>query len=243
MMNARICLAASLSVLLLAGCGDKQPTAAAPQAATTVTQSQEPAVPKLANADPSAPLDRYLPLTSDSQLYLAVALSTAPVNYDLLAMNESAEYMKTSDTFKRKELLDALRPQLDAKLAEAKQNGRYAYIDLPPGKINLGHYNLDKKAFPLNGLMGANLRLSNMEQFQWLSLPEGQAREVEGALSKGIAVKINEHVSELGVPGRFPTVSRLYVFAQGPGPDGRGVTYQVTKIVMKDTEGKALAEM
>jgi len=194
-------------------------------------------------ADSSVPLDRYQPLTSDRQLYLAVALSTAPVIYDQLAMNESAEYMKTSDTFRRKELLDILRPQIDAKVAEAKLNGRYAYINLPPGKISLGHYNLDKKAFPVNGLTTTNFRLSNREQFQWLSLSEGQAREIEAALSKGIAYKINERESSLGVPGSFPTVSRVYVFAQGPGPDGRVVTYQITRIVMKDIDGKALGEI
>lgn len=243
MMKARICFAASLVGLMLVGCGDKQPTAAVPQSLAPTAQPQPPAMPKLDMADASVPLDRYQPLTNDRALYLAVALSTVAVNYDQLAMHESAEYMKTSDAFKRQELLNVLKPQIAAKIAEAKKNGRYAYIDLPPGKISLGHYNLDKKAFPVSGLMGANLQLSNIEQFQWLSLPEGQAREVEAALSKGIAFKINEHESELGVPGRFPTVSRVYVFAQGPGPDGRGVMYQVTKIVMKGTEGIILTNM
>ncbi len=241
-MNSRICFAASLFALLLGGCGDKQSTAAVPQPPATATQSQ-PAMPKLAMADVSIPLEHYQPLTNDQALYLAVSLSTAPVIYDQLAVDESVEYARTSDSFKRQELMNALKPQIDGKLAEVKQNGRYVYVDLPPGKISLGHYNLDKKAFPVNGLVAANMRLSNMEKFEWLSLPEGQAREVEAALSKGIAFKINEHESELGVPGRFPTVSRLYVFAQGPGPDGRGVTYQVTKIVMKDTEGKLVTEM
>lgn len=239
MMSARICFAASLSVLLLSGCGDKQPTAAIPQSPAPMAQPQ-PAMPKLDMADTAVPLERYQPLTSDRALYLAVALSTVPVNYDQLSMHESVEYMKTSDAFKRQELLNVLKPQIAAKIVEAKQNGRYAYIDLLPGKISLGHYNLDKKAFPVSGLMGANLRLSNIEQFQWLSLPEGQAREVEAALSKGIAFKINEHESELGVPGSFPTISRMYIFAQGSGPDGRGVTYQITKIMMRDVDGNAL---
>lgn len=241
-MNSRICFAASLSVLLLGGCGDKQPTAAVPQPSPTTTESQ-PAMPKLEMADASVPLERYQPLTNDQALYLAVSLSTAPVIYDQLAVHESVEYARTSDSFKRQELMNVLKPQIDGKLAEVKQNGRYVYVDLPPGKISLGHYNLEKKAFPVNGMVAANMRLSNMEKFEWLSLPEGQAREVEAALSKGIAFKINEHESELGVPGRFPTVSRLYVFAQGPGPDGRGVTYQITKIVMMDTEGKILTKM
>ncbi len=241
-MNTRIFLVGGLIGLLLAGCAEKQPTAATPQAVTPAAQPQEPAAPGLATADSSVPLDRYQPLTSDRVLYLAVALSTAPVIYDQLAMNESAEYMKTSDTFRRKELLDILRPQIDAKIAEAKLNGRYVYIDLPPGKISLGHYNLDKEAFPVNGLTTTNFRLSNMAQFQWLSLPEGQAREIEAALSKGIAYKINENESSLGAPGSFPTVSRVYVFAQGAGADGRGVTYQIVKMVLMDTEGKALTE-
>ncbi len=242
MMNSRICFAASLSVLLMGACGDKQSTAAVPLPPATTTQSQ-PSMPKLAMADASVPLERYQPLTNDQALYLAASLSTAPVIYDQLAVHESVEYARTSDSFKRQELMNVLKPQIDGKLAEVKQNGRYVYVDLPPGKISLGHYNLEKKAFPVNGMVAANMRLSNMEKFEWLSLPEGQAREVEAALSKGIAFKINEHESELGVPGRFPTVSRLYVFAQGPGPDGRGVTYQITKIVMMDTEGKILTKM
>ncbi|MGN5477629.1 hypothetical protein ACTMU2_14070 [Cupriavidus basilensis] len=67
------------------------------------------------------PARSYLKATSGLDLaYLYFALTDLPVDYDTLAAEVSEEYRRTTDTFKKKEMLDALRPQIQSKIASPK---------------------------------------------------------------------------------------------------------------------------
>lgn len=114
----------------------------------------------------------------------------------------SSEYRDTSDAFKKKDLLEVLKPQIGAKLAEAKTSGRYLYVDFKPGDVSLDHYNVEKKAFPITGISLSNLLLTNVDAFKYLPMPDDdKARTVEAALTKGIAYDIGPGESSLAVPG------------------------------------------
>lgn len=227
------------SVLL--GCGKKEESA--PQAAMPSPAATVQAANALPIADPSVSLDSYQRLTTEHLVYLRHALSSEPVNYEQIAWQVSPEFRSSTDAFKKKDLLEALKPQVDAKLADAKKSWRYLYVDFKPGDVFLGHYDLDKKSFPIYGIGSSNIFLTNGDAYKHLPMPdESRAREVEAAIAKGVAYEINPNEQMLPVPGRFPTTSRLYVFAQEAGPDGGPLRFQIVKLVMKTTDGQALAE-
>lgn len=72
---------------------------------------------------------------------------------------------------------------------------------------------------------------------------ETKAREVEAIITKGVEYSISSSEKELAVPGSFSTVSRMYVFAQGIGPDGGPIQFQIVKLVMKATTGLPFQEI
>lgn len=243
-MKRMMMLAACVAAVVLSACGSKEEAsvkATAPATAPVASVQLSKALPK---ADPSVPLTQYQELSSDKLTYLNLALSAPPVDYEKVAWATSAEYRATFDAFKKKDLLAVLKPQIDARLAETKRTGRYLYVDFQPGAIYLDHYNLDKKAFPISGLSLGNYRLSNADAFKYLPMSdENKAREVEAAIAKGVAYKISANEGSLAVSGRFPTISRLYVFAQGMGADGGPIQFQIVKLVIKTTDGQPFAEM
>lgn len=244
-MKQMMTLAACVAAVVLAACGSKEEAgvkAAVPVGAAPVASVQPSAA--LPKADPAVPLEQHLAWSSERLTDLYYALSSSPVNYEKAAWDLSAEYRATSDAFKKKDLLEALKPQIDAKLAEVRNSGRYLYVDLKPGDISLGHYSFEKKAFPISGLSLGSYRLSNADAFKELPVSdENKAREVEAIIAKGVEYSISPSEKMLAVSGRFPTTSRLYVFAQGMGTDGGPIQFQIVKLVMKTTDSQPFAEM
>lgn len=242
----KMMLAACLAVVALTACGSKEEAAvkaAAEKVPQPISTSAQPRA-ALPSADRSVPLEQYQARTRDLSDWLYFALSAQPIDYEKVAWVMSGEYRAASDAFKKKDLMDALKPQIDAKLAEVRKSGRYLYVDFAPGTVSLGHYDLPTKSFPISGLDAASMRLTNGNAFQALPmLDENKAREVEAAISKGVAYNISDSEGSLAVPGRFPTIARLYVFAQGVGPDGGALQYQIVKLVMKTVSGEKFEEM
>lgn len=242
----KMMLAACLAVMALTACGSKEDAAVKAAAEMPRSASMTSAQPSAAirSADRSVPLDQYQARTRDLSDWLYFALSAQPVDYEKVAWAMSGEYRAASDAFKKKDLMDALKPQIDAKLAEVRKSGRYLYVDFAPGTVSLGHYDLATKSFPISGLDAASMRLTNGNAFQALPmLDENKAREVEASITKGVAYDVSPSEKSLGVPGRFPTIARLYVFAHSVGPDGGPVQYEIVRLVMKTTEGMPFAEL
>lgn len=243
----KMMLAACLAAMALTACGSKEDAAVkaeaekAPQSASMTSAQPSAAFP---SADRSVPLEQYQARTRDLSDWLYFALSAQPIDYEKVAWVMSGEYRVASDAFKKKDLMDALKPQIDAKLAEVRKSRRYLYIDFAPGTVSLGHYDLATKSFPISGLDDASMRLTNGNAFQALPmLDENKAREVEASITKGVAYDVSPSEKSLGVPGRFPTVARLYVFAHSVGPDGGPVQYEIVRLVMKTTDGMPFAEL
>jgi hypothetical protein len=70
-----------------------------------------------------------------------------PIDEELLAYTLSKEFAQEQDPFKRKDMLAALKPEMDAYLARVRQIGDIA-IDMDD-TVRFGAYDMEKKGFPI----------------------------------------------------------------------------------------------
>lgn len=203
-------LAAALSLTLLAACG-KTDTAATPNNASTAANPaasapvaaspsemlakarQSAASAGLPQADPQTPAASYIDIESGNQLMFSyIALSGLPPDYAAVAERISKEYSGTNDAFRKQEVLDALKPQIDAKVAAAKAN-RYLRYQIN-GQGALSAYAMDKGAFPAKFAEAGTyyymfdnneykLAFSNGDGFAMLKVDAAAARKIEAARS------------------------------------------------------------
>lgn len=123
-----------------------------------------------------------------------------PIDEELLAYTISKEFALEQDPFKRKDMLAALKPEMDAYLARVRRIGDIA-IDIND-TVRFGQYDMEKKAFPIFlytsttnervDLHGRNsvefsvvvpgMDLVDGSEF-WLPMDEAAAREVEARLA------------------------------------------------------------
>jgi hypothetical protein len=98
-------------------------------------------------ADKSVPFSSYQKLTDGKQLMFAYyAASTAPVEYEkVAAILEPQKYVYEQDEFKRRDVLAALKPQIDAAVEKAKQS---KYYKIAVGSSSdLDKYDFESKSF------------------------------------------------------------------------------------------------
>lgn len=201
------------------------------QAAKAVEQAKTSAAPK---ADVSVPLDRYQGLNSGKELmFVYLALSTMPVDYEKVARAISNDYRSQQDEFKKRDILNAMKPGIDKEIAKAKEQ-RYFYIDL---NDQIDKYDFDAKSFPLPALANAEsyrifgdvgeyrLWLANQTNFsKFPVLNENQARNIENLRSKYAGL-----------------TSRVYFFAADTKLGESTVVGEVTKVRLLDNKGNVIA--
>lgn len=203
------CAAALLVVAAtaLGGCGKETPPAeastkanaaaaapAAPDPATLAANAHAKAeAAALPRADAATPAAQYREIDSGNQLMFAyLALSGMPPDYPAIAQRLSREYAGTGDAFRKQELLNALKPQIDAKVKAAAGERYFKYRLNGSGMLQA--YDLDKGAFPSKlGEAGTyyylfdngeyQLAFTNGEAFAQLKVPAEAARAIEAARS------------------------------------------------------------
>jgi hypothetical protein len=227
--------------LLLGACGK----GAAPEAPKNgpAQLSRAPTRPgpeqkRLPHPDLSTPESAYVPLTSGVQLMLLYnAFSGLPPDFERMANESSDEYQRTSDNFRKRDLLAALTPQYQQQIADAKA---HPYVLWQADWTNLQHYDMARKGFPLadsllsdggSGYMsdvrGYSFILGNSAGFRFLPVDdETRAREIESLMS---------HTS-------FPI--RIYAFVQSADDQGgRNVRAQIVKVqILERNSGRVLIE-
>ncbi|MFM2280003.1 MAG: hypothetical protein RLZZ444_2234 [Pseudomonadota bacterium] len=115
------------------------------EARASVERARIAALPQ---PDPSTPDSAYVPIADASQLmFLYAANSGLPPDYEQLATQYSSDYRETQDSFRKRDLLAALTPKIDARIADAKTHPYLVWTDSSP---DLGHYDFNRKGFPLN---------------------------------------------------------------------------------------------
>ena len=201
--------------VLLSACGKTEtatPAASAPVAANVADMAAKAqvkaAAANLPQADPATPASSYVDITSGHQLmYSYLALSGVPPDYAAVAQRISREYAGSNDAFRKQEVLDALKPQIDAKVNEAKTK-RYLRYQIN-GQGALSPYAMDKAAFPAkfadagtyyymydNG--DYKLAFTNGDGYSLLKVDQDAARKIEAARSgyKDFAIVVYAYAQE-----------------------------------------------
>ncbi|CAN7782671.1 DUF4852 domain-containing protein [Cupriavidus necator] len=243
---------AVLAATLVAACGKKeepQVDAASlrPPSGGDVRAFQPPAesAPSLPTVQVD-PARSYHKATSGLDLaYLYFALTDLPVDYDTLAAEVSEEYRRTTDTFKRKEMLDALRPEIQAKIAALKAT---PFIVVQADN-SLGHYDLPSQSFPVKGLplgpgeylhfnSGGNYRLAitNGADFRQLKVAdEGRARAMEAIVTNGAPGSV--------IRDAYLTKAEMFLYAQAADKNTRVIQFQLVQLKLKDNKGELVGEI
>lgn len=182
-----------------------------------------------AKADPSRPLEQYETLEGGNQLMATlISMGAMPMNYEEFAEKINKVYANESDAFKKRDLLNNLKPQLNALVSQAKEQ-RYVYTDHSP---QLSEFDFDTMSYTLNGLpekgsefyfydnRAVQITYSNADAFAKLKLTEEQARVVEEYKSKyrdmslRVYMFMNDH--KLGEPVVKAQIVHLHLI----GPKG-----------------------
>lgn len=202
-------------------------------------------VASLPQPDWNTPDSAYVPISKSTQLtYLYAAFSGMPPDYDKIASAISQDYSMTSDQFKKHDMLAALKPKIDAGIADAKAHPYIIITDDP----QLGHYDFQRKAFPVGSALfqaggyeqivdtsgpvihlvgGERLSVDNGQPFQQLNVPDEN-------LAKTIEAQVSQY-------GNFK--ERIYAFVQGTDDSsGPTVNTEITKVELLDQRGQALLQ-
>ena len=211
----RTLLALLAIAVILSACGKTEnttPAASAPVAANVADLAAKAqvkaAAASLPQADAATPASSYVDITSGHQLmYSYLALSGVPPDYAAVAQRISREYAGSNDAFRKQEVLDALKPQIDAKVNEAKTK-RYLRYQIN-GQGALSPYAMDKAAFPAkfadagtyyymydNG--DYKLAFTNCDGYSLLKVDQEAARKIEAARSgyKDFAIVVYAYAQE-----------------------------------------------
>lgn len=198
-----------------------------------VEENKAAAAPK---ANKSLPLEQYQELSSGKQLlFTYLGISTMPVDFEKIAAVISNEYRSQSDEFKKRDILNAIKPGVEKEIAKAK-DGRYFYMDID-GRLD--KYDFNTKSFTVIDLNDSGsyryfydlseykLNFTNNSSFNKITvLDENQARSIEGLRSKYQGIK-----------------TRIYFFAVDTKLGETTILGEITKVRISDGKGNTLTEI
>lgn len=252
MKNHTIALVAAMTLALaLAACkGDAKPEAdasggvldhvaaeaKADHAAEEAAVEARQAAAALPQPDLGKPLSSYPELKSGNQImFLYVAASKLPPDYAKLAEPFSQEYRGTDDAFRRKDLLKAITPQLDQKIAEATASP-YAWMEVD--EANLRAYDFDRGGFPVGEFSGRGSRYfydNSDYRIGWANPAQVEFAPVaDEAAARQLEAMRNNYNNQ-------PRL-RVYFFAQSADLSEQKVNALVTGVQIVDKSGRVLAE-
>lgn len=194
----------------------------------------------LPQPDWNTPDGAYVPVIKGTKLmYLYAAFSGMPPAYDKMAAAISQDYSMTSDQFKKHEMLAALKPKIDAGIADAKAHPYIVFTDDNP---NLEHYDFQRKAFPVGSALfqsGGYERFFDANAANYmLSVTNGQPFQQINVADENLAKAIEAQVSQYG---NFK--ERIYAFVQGTDDSsGPMVNAEITKVELLDSRGQVLLQ-
>lgn len=162
----------------------------------------------LPKPDLTKPLSEYIALDDTQFRLIWLANQKTPVDFNDLAEQLDDQYRNENDTFKRHDLFERLKPNLEKKLEQLKSI-RYGKIKVHE---NIYQYNFSKKGFPFAssdirdvkyGVIGATLGWSNPETY--LLYPVADEQKARDA---------HEKLKEYGSIN-----ADVYFFIQRAGPE------------------------
>lgn len=191
----------------------------------------------LAKPDPNTPDSAYVTVTSGNQvMFLYTALAGLPPDWDAMASDYSSDYSRANDAFRKHDLMAALKPKMQAAVADAKA---HPYIIWNAGGPGLSPYDFTRKGFPVgSGQIDPtgyvyvsdnstyHLSFTNGNAFQFLPVPdEGVAKQIEQLRSSYTSMSL-----------------RVFAFAQSADPSNDTVKAVITKVQLLGPHNQVLLE-
>lgn len=229
-----------LPVAFLVACGkdssssENKPSLADLKSPQAVVKAAESTMEK---GDPSKPFSDYREITSGNDLmFLYYGLLNLPVDYEKIVSVYSQDYNATSDSFKKQDIINSLKPRVDSQISAAKSSRYVIYSYNENYQSALKPYDFQSKSFKLNGLEAGssyywndnasryNIRFMNADQVASLSVAdEKKAREIESLVSK-----------------KTPMIVKVFAFIQDADPSATTVKAEVMKIEVRTNKGEAV---
>ena len=250
-------MAALAAAIALTACGGNGDASTDAEAAVSGT-----ARAALAQPDPNKPLSSYRELTSGQDLmFLYVAASKMPPDFEKLAETFSPEYRQTIDAFGKNDLMQTIKPQLEQGIAEAAATP-YAWVDIDDA--DLESYDFERQGFTVGEFTrDINRYFSDAGSYtyQWVNrnqvafapvADEALARQLEAmqtTTDSGQRMRdIARHIEEMGrggplelPPPQNPHL-RVYFFAQSVDLNDQRLYALVTRVQITDHSGNVLFE-
>lgn len=190
----------------------------------------------LPQPDAGKPLSAYPELDSGNQvMFLYVAASKLPPNHAKLAEAFSKEYRGTNDSFRKSDLLQAIKPQLDQAIAQANANP-YAWMGVD--EANLGAYDFERKGFPVGEFNDGQYRYFNDNYEYKIGWKNYAQLAFAPVADEAVARKLEAMRSDYGNKPRL----KIYFFAQTADLNNQRVEALVTRVQITDQSGRVLAE-
>ncbi len=240
--NKVIAAMLSTCVVVLTACsgGDQPATldnATSTQNAQASIQQKQSA--SVAKGDPSVSLDHYTELSSGNQLMFSyLAIANLPIDYEKIAGVLSQKYRYENDEFKKRDLLAALKPQIDQEVSRAKEQ-RYYRMEIGD-QSGIGKYDFDTKSFAINCVpeaSGYRYFMDNAQEYH-LSFSNGQAFRQLKVSDENLAREIES------LRSKYNTLSvEAYFFVNDSKIGQTEAIAQIMKLRISDRRGKVLAEI
>lgn len=173
-----------VALIFLGGCSKSGEEVSTNGKASTLTIEKLSSAVHTATSsiDPNTPLDRYIPVTerggASDYVLVYYAFCNCEVDYDEIAQAFSQKYANTSDIFKKKEIIEKLKPDVDSKLAGIKEARLISFNQ----NMYFDAYDFGKKSFagkntlPLTVIDAQTpLQIKFEENPQLYHVPDGQS--------------------------------------------------------------------
>jgi hypothetical protein len=234
--------AALLAALTLGACGNDASDADSASggdstpAAAGASGPPGDTVPALPQPDTNRPLDSYAELKSGQQvMFLYVAASKLPPDFEKLAESFSREYRQTSDAFRRNDLLQALKPQLEQGINQAAA-APYAWVELEDAQLQ--SYDFERKGFTVGEFINDHHRY--FHDASGYSYTWGNRAQVAFApiADEAVARALESARTKWNTKPRL----RIYFFAQSADLNAQRINAYVTHVQVTDSSGRVVAE-
>ncbi|WP_271679939.1 DUF4852 domain-containing protein [Thermomonas mangrovi] len=190
----------------------------------------------LAQPDAAKPLATYTELESGNQImFLYVAASKLPPDYTKLASAYSKEFRDTSDAFRQNDLLQAIKPQLEQKIAQASADP-YGWMEVDDAR--LGAYDFQRKGFPVGEFEDGRYRYFNDAYDYKIGWANYSQLAFAPVADEAIARQLESMRTGYSNTPRL----KIYFFAQSADLDNERVNALVTRVQITDKSGRVLAE-
>ena len=190
----------------------------------------------LPQPDAGKPLAAYTELESGNQImFLYVAASKLPPDYSKLASSYSKEFRDTSDAFRQNDLLQAIKPQLEQKIAQASADP-YGWMEVDDAR--LGAYDFQRKGFPVGEFEDGRYRYFNDAYDYKIGWANYSQLAFAPVADEAIARQLESMRTGYSNTPRL----KIYFFAQGADLDNERVKALVTRVQITDKSGRVLAE-